>query len=70
MQERLEQNFRGIPRCRDHDHAATICEPRIHKQGKSFEVRKLYASSAELVRERYAVQAIPTVETKGCKNCQ
>jgi hypothetical protein len=26
----------------------------------------VYSSSAEFVRERYAVQAIPTEETNGC----
>lgn len=43
-------------------------ESRIHIQRKLFDVELIYASSAELVRERYAVQAIPTVETNGLQN--
>jgi hypothetical protein len=42
----------------------TTCESRIHSQGNAFN-RGIYASSAELVRDRYAVQAIPMVDTKG-----
>lgn len=31
------------------------------------EIGVLYSSSAELVKERYAVQAIPITDTKGCE---